>query len=167
MSDPNFRVIALDPGGTTGWATYSAQTSSYISTAGKQYLYADEEWACGQIGPEEHHLDLYEFLELQHIHDTVVVCESFEYRNYRHRDNLNLMSKEYIGVTKLFGQERDVPVVFQTAGAAKPFVTDQKLKKMGLWYPGQKHAMDAMRHLVFHLVNKNRRTDLIKCWKDL
>lgn len=153
--EATMRVIALDPGGTTGWATYT------------EYTDREPEWACAHIGPEEHHVDLYEFLEIQHCRNTTVVCESFEFRQNRQRDNINLMSREYIGIVKLFGKQRNVPVVFQTAGLAKGFVTDEKLKKMGLWAPGHKHAMDARRHLVYYMVNKLRRHDLVESWKDL
>lgn len=155
MDESIKRIVSLDPGGTTGWVTWTSPAKG------------PEEFTCGQFGPDEHHKRLFSFLEDQHIHQTVVVCESFEFRQNRQRDNINLMSREYIGVTKLFGQERNVPVVFQTAGAAKAFVTDQKIKAMGLWAPGYKHAMDAMRHLITYMVQKQERYDLIKCWKDL
>lgn len=157
----NFRVIGLDPGGTTGWSTYSA-----MLMPGPEYL--DQTWEAGHLGPDDHHLDLYEFLGLQQVETTIVVCESFEFRQYKQRDNINLMSREYIGVAKLFAQERlPHPVVFQTAGAAKGFVTDEKLKAMGLWVPGWKHAMDARRHTVHYLVSTMKRYDLIRSWKDL
>lgn len=147
--------LALDPGGTTGWVRYSPEAPSLMR------------FVTGQLGPEEHHERLYALLEREHTQKYTVICESFEFRQNKQRDNINLMSREYIGVVKLFRKERNVPVVFQTAGAAKGFVTDEKLKAMGLWVPGQKHAMDAMRHLVFYLVNVERRVDLIQSWKEL
>lgn len=152
------RVIALDPGGTTGWAVWS--TPDIIGKNSPEFL-------VGEIGPEEHHNALFQHLEELHTHNTVVVCESFEFRQNRQRDNINLMSREYIGIVKLFGQQRRCPVVFQTAGLAKTFVTDPKLKAMGLWWTGQRHARDATRHLVYFMVNAMRRTDLVENWKDL
>jgi hypothetical protein len=165
------RILALDPGGTTGWAqlTYvdtkpiECDWTTWVGSIGVR----EPMWTCGQIGPDDHHKELFALLERADAFDFTVVCESFEFRQYRQRDNINLMSREYIGVTKLFGQERNRPVVFQTAGAAKPFVTDEKLKAMGLWVPGQKHARDALRHLVTFLVRKEHRTELVKSWKDL
>lgn len=153
------RIIALDPGGTTGWALWEQHLAIHGT--------AKDVWNVGQMGPEDHHSDLYAHLERCHTHEFTVVCESFEFRQNRQRDNINLMSREYIGVTKLFGQERSTPVVFQTAARAKGFVTDQKLKAMGLWWPGNKHAMDAMRHLITYMVQKERRYDLIESWKNL
>jgi hypothetical protein len=160
------RVLSLDPGGTTGWAAMSYDSSKPI-VLGRP---TDGDWVVGQLGPHEHHLELRELL--YKFPTATIVCESFEFRQYRQRDNINLMSREYIGIVKLFGQERGglkstLPVVFQTAGAAKPFVTDEKLKIMGLWVPGQKHARDALRHMVTYLVRKEHRTELVKSWKDL
>lgn len=156
------RVLSLDPGGTTGYAVMSYDPSEPIDL-----LPPNDGWYVGQLGPHEHHLELEQLL-YRHPNATIV-CESFEFRQYRQRDNINLMSREYIGVVKLFGQRRGdlYPVVFQTAGAAKPFVTDEKLKVMGLWVPGQKHARDALRHLVTYLVRQEKRIELIKSWKDL
>lgn len=159
-----YRVLALDPGGTTGWATYTA-TVMHDPDGNAEYY--KQKYACGQFGPEEHHQQLYEFLESQRTSLYSVVCESFEFRQGRQRNNLNLMSKEYIGTLKTYSQIEQVSVVFQTAAVGKSFVDDKKLKVMGLWFPRNKHAMDAMRHLVTYLVQKERRYDLIEKWKEL
>lgn len=151
----NYRIIALDPGGTTGWALYDVDSDN------------NEKWTCGQIGPHEHHDELFSHLERLHVQSFTVVCESFEFRQNAQRNNLNLMSKEYIGIVKLFGQQRNVPVVFQTAGQAKPFVTDEKLKIMGHYTPGMKHARDAYRHLILYMVSRLKRVDLIESWRNL
>lgn len=152
------KVVALDPGGTTGIATYLKP------------VVGDEHWGVSQVGPDEHHDELYNYLAETFVPfsgNQFVVCESFEFRQNRQRDNINLMSREYIGVVKLFGKKHGIPVVFQTAGVAKPFVTDEKLKIMDMWVPGKKHAMDARRHLIYFLVNEQKRYDLIESWKDL
>lgn len=149
------RIVALDPGGTTGWATYDDFNGA-------------DSFSLGQLEGDDHHLQLYDFLGHMQVQNFVVVCESFEFRQNRQRDNINLMSREYIGVTKLFAQERmGRPVVFQTAAMAKGFVTDEKLKAMGLWWRGKRHGMDAMRHLIYYMVNRERRHDLIQSWKGL
>lgn len=161
----NYRVLALDPGGTTGWASYDAEIMPSLDGSTQEII--DHRLTVGQIGPDDHHSDLYALLERAHIHDFTVVCESFEFRQNRQRDNINLMSREYIGVVKLFQAERSVPVVFQTAGLAKGFVSDQKLKVMKWYTPGMQHARDATRHLVYYLVNKQHRHDLVESWKSL
>jgi hypothetical protein len=164
-----YRIIALDPGGTTGWATYTAGRMVWDSSGTEYY---DEKWACGQLGPHEHHNELDIWLGIQQTEQYVIVCESFEFRNLdrRHRDNINLMSREYIGVAKRFAQERQVPLRLQTASLAKGLFPDsgphanKKIKDAGLWHPNQKHAMDATRHLLWYLVNRDNRLDLVERW---
>lgn len=129
------RILSFDPGGTTGWALYDPE----VGTGYNQ----------GQMGPQEHHEQLYGFLELQHTYDLHVVCESFEYRkNEPRRDNIVLVSLEYIGVIKLFCAERNVTLKMQTASYGKAFWSDDNLKKVELYWKGHPHANDAMRHLL-------------------
>ncbi len=161
------KVVALDPGGTTGWAVYCDEVAERDAKRAHSPQLFLPGFYCGEFRKSNHHEELFDWLAFEHTHDTTVVCESFEFRQNRQRDNINLMSKEYIGVTKLFGQTHAVPVVFQTAALGKGFVTDQKLKAMSLWSPGNKHAMDAMRHLVYFLINKKGRTDLVTLWQNL
>jgi hypothetical protein len=156
------KIVSLDPGGTTGYAVYHRD-----GTEQERFNRYGGTWTWGHLGPDDHHEDLFALLCLNYTKDMIVVCESFEFRQNRQRDNINLMSREYIGVAKLFGQREDTPVVFQSAAQGKGFVSDEKLKVMGLYIPGKKHAMDAMRHLVFYMVNKQRRHDLIESWKTL
>jgi hypothetical protein len=173
-----YRILALDPGGTTGWATYTAErlwTGDPEEEGSLEYY--NEKFTCGQIGPEEHHAALYRHIGTQQTSEFVLITESFEFRNMdkRHRDNINLMSREYIGVAKLFAQLRmlgkeDQQFWLQTAGVAKQFIPDsgpqasKKIRDAGLWYPNQRHAMDAMRHLLWYLVNRDNRIDLVRKW---
>jgi len=145
------RLVALDPGGVTGWASKRE----------------DEQWLFQQIGPEEHHDLLYRMLT-SHL-PTVVVCEHFEWRPNRHQNAeygdryVELISREYEGVVKLWGSIFNMPVVIQTAGHAKGFVKDENIKKLGLWQPGQKHAMDALRHALRYITDpKNDHPDRMK-----
>lgn len=156
------RIIALDPGGTTGWATYTCD--EMLNTEDKIER-SDVVWTCGQIGPGEHHLALDEFLGNQQVAKYYVVCESFEFRKDKQRDNIVLSSLEYIGVAKRFCQERELNIYMQTASMAKGFVSDEKIKALSLWSPGHKHAMDAYRHLIYFMVNRMYRYDLLEYWR--
>jgi hypothetical protein len=166
----NFRVVALDPGGTTGWAAYSANRIVHDPWNPSQDEWKDGLWSWGQIGPGKHHLELEELLDKQSegIDTFIVVCESFEFRQGKQRANINLMSREYIGVVELWCKHNPkAEYVAQTAGMGKGFVTDPKLRIMGRWIKGQKHARDAMRHLIYYMVNRQRRRDMIKSWQNL
>jgi hypothetical protein len=166
----NFRILALDPGGTTGWATYSAQR--LLNPEGR-FEYFEETWDRGQIGPREHHGLLRTLLEMQCVYGFTVVCESFQ--QYRERDSVNLIPLEYIGVVKSLCQERRVPLTFQSSSQGKvrdnSFVRRKNLLNLGLWYPNAQHAMDATGHLLFNMIhNKGVSTDrknqlMIDGWK--
>lgn len=169
--DTNYRVLAFDPGGTTGWAMYDGLFLPDLD--GDKPRLVEQRHTVGHLGPHEHHDELYEFLEESAIHNFAVVWESFEFRQGKQRDNLNLISKEYIGVLKLFVKQRHCRAKSYTAGASKGFVPDkgpqanQKLKVMNWYTPGWKHANDASRVLIKYLVDVERRFDLIESWRGL
>lgn len=162
-----FTAVALDPGGTTGWAAFRAER--IWNPLEERFEYFDESWTCGQLGPGDHHNELDILLGTLHTEAYHIICERFEYRN-RSRPGLDLSSREYIGVAKRFCQERSVPYWPQSAAQGKGFVKDRHIKNLGLWFPGQKHAMDATRHLLFWFVHtyEDKRFGqhlLEKAWK--
>jgi len=172
------RILGLDPGGTTGWALFSAEER--YEHDDKAVVYDKPKFTCGELGAgdkHEHHNELYELMELQQSDNYIIVCESFEYRNTA-RAGLELISKEYIGVVKLFAQQRMLGLssqrlVFQTASMGKitqkSFVKKRNLQKLGLWYSTDgNHAMDGYGHLLFwmiHYGNVMKQELLLKGWK--
>lgn len=166
-----FRIIALDPGGTTGWATYTSLRMMNPVTQEMEYL--DEEFTGGQLGPEKHHDELDMLLGMQHVEQFIIVCESFEYRN-RGRAGLVLVSQQYIGVIERFAQERDVPLIMQPASVGKitkkSFVRKENLERLGLWVKGGasvwNHMEDSYGHLLQYMIKNNIRREhlLDKGW---
>lgn len=169
---PNERIIGLDPGGTTGWAKYDALYLPDPDNDGKPML-VEEDFSVGQFGPHEHHDDLYQQLEMWHIHNYTIVTESFEFRQYKQRDNINLMSREYIGIAKLVAQQRKCKFAKYAAGLSKGLLPDKgpdankKLKAMGWYTPSMKHSNDAARVLAYHMISQLGRSDLTKSWRSL
>lgn len=136
-------ITAFDPGGVTGVATL------YVNDNSIRRLELD------QLGPEEHHLKLSKLLGLNITANPsrhFIICERFDYRAYS-RAGLRLDSREYIGVIKQFGQQYCVPVVMQSAAQAKGFVKDEHIKRAGFYQPAKRHAMDAIRHLMYFVIN--------------
>jgi hypothetical protein len=164
-----YTVLALDPGGTTGWASYQAEVMSYAAlgdeTQTPKYEYYDEKWERGQLAGIDHQKALYTLMGLKHTDEYYIVCERFVERP----DNKGAIdiAQKYIGVVELFAIDRQANLVMQMPAQAKGFVKDATIKKLGLWFPGQRHAMDATRHLLFFLVNQTaKRQDLLdKGWK--
>jgi hypothetical protein len=168
-----FTAVALDPGGTTGWATYRAQHMELLlegSGGLPREEWHEEEWNCGYLDRENHHMELRDLLGMMHTSEYYVITESFEFRNTgRHRDKVELISREYIGVAELFTQDRRVPFIKQTAAKGKitksSFVRKANLQALGLWQPGREwvHSMDAYGHLLFWLIHGQfRRVDLLR-----
>jgi hypothetical protein len=177
LVDGKLAILGLDPGGTTGWALYTADVIHNLTTMQPEYY--NEKFNAGQIGPGPHHRRLWGLLEQWTVTNTIFVCESFEYRRNpkdRGRDNIVLDSKEYIGVVNLYQQmfEHNTPdhlrnhagvkVVYQTAATGKGFWSDEKLKAVNKFStPKTKwpHANDAMRHLLHYMAFKMHRNDLL------
>lgn len=150
------KILSLDPGGTTGWAIYDNSVPEGVHRM----------W-CGEIGPQEHHDELFDFMHEQYYgpkednpHDMriplYVICESFQYRN--NLDKAELISCEYIGIVKYFQRQvADCKLYFQTAGQGKitptSFVKLKHLEKLGLFEKGKKHAMDAYGHLLYYAIH--------------
>jgi hypothetical protein len=149
------RILALDPGGMTGWACADIALAPL-----------SVEFTQGMLGPERHHLQLFNLLGHLQVQDFTIVTESFEYRNDS-RPGLELVSREYIGVTELFVQERmrnGRPLVYQTASQGKirsqgkdqgALVKMSNLKKLNLWFlgsGGERHMVDATGHLLYYML---------------
>jgi hypothetical protein len=142
------------------------------------------DFACGTLPGAskpiaDHHAALWELLELQASdHDYHLVYESFDFRNAevdennKKRDKVELVSREYIGVIKLFQQTWTSPehpkIHKYTASQAKSFIEDWKLQRLGLFQPlhVDRHAMDAMRHLILYMVDQLKiHHGIVDQWK--
>jgi hypothetical protein len=158
MGNGPLELVSLDPGGTTGWASYSADML-FVDNVKAEYF--RERFNSGEIGPDEHHRRLFEFLEMKRTHSFVIICESFQYRP--NMDSAELISNEYIGVVKKFHQDFEVPVVWQTKSYGRGFFDDAKLKKLQVFNRGMGHANDAMGHLLQYMVfGPFDRVDILK-----
>ena len=141
------RVIALDPGGTTGVAIMSTDSNDTSP--------ADTNWKFLEL-KGAHHWDLWQLLEREDPH--YLIYERFQYQR-RELDkgvSLSLASVEYIGVLHLWlssKEKRGSPVydICQTPAQAKNLWTDDKLLKVGLYTTGSAHIRDATRHLLYWL----------------
>lgn len=143
--DINFRVAAFDPGGTTGWSTFSAL---WVPGLPFQQI----KWDCGHLGPGNHHDALEQHLGIQRVQFYTVVAERFTDRVSEH--SVVLDAKEYEGVIKRYCEAEGVELHLQMPAIAKGFTKNENLKRLGLWEGTKwKHAMDARRHLLWFLIN--------------
>jgi hypothetical protein len=137
-------ILAVDPGGTVGYALYPLEGGGFRTDrvqAGQASVEDFLDWAYESIGE-----------------GWLVVCERFTITANTAKltaggahDTLDV-----IGVLRHLCRWRGAKFRLQTPGQAKNFVTDSQLKTLGLWVKSQDHARDAIRHLVFGIVNSTR-----------
>src|SRR4051812_23019077 len=87
MSD-KLLIVSLDPGVTTGHVTALLSDTEVTLTPGQDKF---------------KEFDLY--LWLKRVNPKIIICEDFEYRS-RARDDLELFSRNLIGVVNLYVQEQ-------------------------------------------------------------
>lgn len=142
------RIVALDPGRTTGVAIFSSASKTGL----------DFHVSHLQIGPGPHHLELDEFLygqmQKSDRDGLIIVCEGFDNRA---NPATELVSLEYIGVTKRFQQKysRTVKLEIQSP-SQRIWTTNAKLVAWNwLIEPAwpNRHANDGFRHLGYFLCN--------------
>lgn len=135
-----FPVLAVDPGKTTGVAHLASTDGTPHTWQLQGHLHTCcwfAECISGHAGPPP----------------ALVVCESFIINATTHKKSPQPYSMELIGVLRYLCEYHEVPFKLQTPADAKRFSTDDKLKRLGWWVPGQDHADDALRHLLLALVN--------------
>lgn len=144
------RILALDPGGTTGWAT--AQI-------------IDKEITDIQTGQRRFEaVGIWELIRWAKPH--YIVCETFRYRK-QPREGLDLTSMKWIGICELYAQQvpLNCTLKMQEPSEGKGYWKDDKLKAAGVYVPGKPHSMDALRHLLYFLTFKAGSTMWLKTSK--
>lgn len=165
----NPTVVAIDPGGTTGWAAITIHADALRST---EFNVVDNilSWSQGQIyGDEEKQAD--EILELiDGWAGCAVVIEDFIARKL-------LYAREYLAPVRVtamvsYGMYlRKLPVAFkQSPEMAMTTATNTRLKAWNLYTAegGLEHARDATRHGITWLRQCKQHEWLrAKCWPHL
>ena len=152
-------ILAIDPGGGTGWVLHELGTKKYRR-------------GCFLVTSSPYHAKLLDFLS--ETRPDVIVYEEFVYRvQYIGKGRkvasptINLMAKEYIGIIRLYAQQSGCKLVVRQPGQGFDFWKDDKLKGLGLYLRGQKktngapHINDAMRHLLGYIVHTLNRRDYL------
>lgn len=134
-----FSILALDPGETTGFAHF-----------------VGSELKCkGQIVGSTVYQS---FNQIRHMVASVdpdfVVMEDYKVYSWKTKDHAwqSLFTPRLIGALECLFEDVARQYVKRMAQEAKGFCTDDKLKAWGLWIEGQRHARDAVRHAIYHLL---------------
>lgn len=125
------RCVWLDPGERTGWA-----------------LWDGNEYSTGNLAPGE----IWGFLEgIEDAYRPIAIG----YESFRLRPGLSyfeLAPVERIGVIKEWARQNDVELEQPQSSDKMSLITDDKLRRAGLWKPGKAHKdeMQALKHLLYY-----------------
>ena len=131
------RLLALDPGETTGYAIFERGLLT--------------EW--GQL--PTHTVDESVLLLVDHISiANHVVVENYQVYAWKLKEHKysTLHTPRLIGCIETLCRLKGVKPTKQTAQNAKKFVTDEKLKEWGMWIKGKPHTRDAIRHGIYYTI---------------
>lgn len=131
-------LLALDPGETTGWTVIDVGVAGEIIIANQGQF---ESW------PLDKALRRLTSL-VESFSPNFLVFEA--YHVYAWRLNEHTFSEvptiQLIGMIKTIALQRSINFGEQTAQTGKTFFTDDRLKSLGIYFDGQKHARDSLRH---------------------
>lgn len=127
-------VVGVDPGGTTGLALWSPDQGLTL----REIKGADEAvWWLADCA--------------RTLHPTTFVVEKYIITPATAKLSQQHDPLEIIGALKYLARKYDHKLVFQSPSEAKAFSTNDKLKRIEWYKPGQDHARDASRHVLLYL----------------
>jgi hypothetical protein len=138
-------TVALDPGETTGIAI-TTPDDDRISL--RQWNTKDLESGATNIG------FLLSTLKNQSSQPIRIICEDYKVYSWKTEDHKwsGVHTLQLIGALRIIAHQLGIPILFQMAYVGKTFVTDTKLIQWGVYNKGLRHARDAERHLLHHLI---------------
>lgn len=138
-------IWSFDPGETTGWTHLSIHDGEV-----GHFTYGQADHiSVGNLLFENSALKI--ACPKQEI-EIVFVCESYQQRPGKN----TTWSLETIGLIRYFAEKNGIPLFMQQPSEAKSLVTNDAIKRAGLWVVGQEHARDAVRHALYYLIKERR-----------
>lgn len=156
MPPRNLHIIGIDPGGTTGWARLTVPRVSVLSGQPGEIL----EWDYGELqGTEPSQVRSLlriarETQSLDYGVGPALLVEAWDQDPRFKNTDPEALSPARIGAMLAFCEEcypellGDAKLNFQSRVLAKTTMTDERLKRHGLWVPGSDHIQAAIRHAV-------------------
>lgn len=138
--------LAIDPGLTTGWATYADGAGHFKSgeCRGRDVFY---EWMASQWGME---------MESRGwgLPPDVVVIERWDVRKDTFGKSAQEDARYIIGAVEWWATGAGISYTEQRPAEAKSFSTNDKLRALGWYTGGEGHGDDAARHLLVYLAKQ-------------
>ena len=133
-------MLGVDPGKTTGWASYDTQALAIAGAAqapGNEFLDLVIPWVDACKGRD----------------DVRIVAERFVITGGtvemgRTEENWSI---EQIGLLRHHARWAGLPFELQGAGDVKKFAPNERLRAIGWYVRGREHANDALRHVLLNV----------------
>lgn len=132
------RFVGVDPGLVTGLCSFNVEKET------KEVLGVDH-WQLDHIGTAGWFEGFREILKRNTPQDIVIAMESFIITPGTAKKTQAPWSLETIGAVRYFVETAGFKLRMSAPSAHKKLVTDDVLKRAGLWFPGEGHACDAAR----------------------
>ena len=131
-----WRILAVDPGNTTGIAVVDMAYPAVLETHEFDY----EDVADFMFNP----------IDRGAIDE--IVCEHFYVDAETLKKTWQADTFDVIGIMRYTAYILSIPYTHQPPSSVKKLATNDRLIKIGWWTPGQGHAQDATRHLFYRCV---------------
>ena len=137
-------ILALDPGETTGVARFHYNKTSEIWHMYPSQLATPDIPSFIQLMQSQ--LDQY--------NPAIIVMEDYRVYSWKTKDHAwsDLHTPKIVAAMEVLCLQQNIPLHKQMAQQAKGFCTNDKLKQWGFYQPGQRHAVDAIRHGCYFLL---------------
>lgn len=132
------RFIGVDPGKVTGLVSFNAQENFLLP------IWGIEHWQLDHIAVGAW-FEQWKTLNGMSHQDTIVAMESFIVTPGSVKKNFQSYSLETIGLVRYFVETAGLQLRMSAPSAHKKLITDDVLKRAGLWFPSEGHACDAAR----------------------
>lgn len=148
-------VLALDPGGTTGWSVIGVHVDAITSGDPSLKIMENVEfWTCGQFTGNE-------FDQVDEICALIAAWPSARLVSELFTLRTRVTSSETFSLERMnFGigyAIRPRYLVFQQPSLAMTTITDDRQKDLGFWVPGREHARDSIKHALTFLKRQRDR----------
>lgn len=131
-----FKVLAFDPGETTGVCLLVCESGVIKPTIQ------------GQLNTQDVLQGSKELRQMLATNPSFVVFEDYKVYGWKAKTHAwsELHTPRLIGALEFLLGDSNIPYTKQSAQQGKSFCTDEKLKEWGFYKAGLKHSMDATRH---------------------
>jgi hypothetical protein len=153
MPSNYLNLLAIDPGGTTGWAHFIIPRASMFGSDPSEVT----DWSTGEFTGDENEQAMSiarltrEIQSMDYKLGVAVVCEDFDFgsplRNREVYSPVRIAAK--IDLLCAMGKMDDARFVLQSRSIAMSTATNERLKAWGYWEPdAAEHKRDATRHAI-------------------